>query len=304
MYRKIIYNLLFFIVALSVSKASTYLNEEAAQEGLRRGQSESFASSTGQFTVILNDGNGGNFNGVLIAPSLVITSRHALKNTTSSWKGRFCTYYDAKEYEDAFRTRTPDPLKDHFINFGSPLNSPNIFFHPDEKIDLAIVQLMRSLNIQPIPLLLNQPKIWSNGFFVSYAPVYTSPSSTEIFAKNKRHIAIFDVKESTLALQTSKGIETIPTLLKYWHLEGDIADPLNRKFIPNDEMHRLTALTQMSDSGAGFVVKYDGEYMVAGIHKGRSISHDERDVQKQVSSHIIPFYPYKDWIEKILKKVP
>jgi hypothetical protein len=305
LHRTIAYNLLLLILAISVSHASTYLNEEAAQEGLKRGQSEHFASSTGHIGIYSAEGASRESNGVLISPSLVITTRHALENLQPGMNGRFCTYHNVQEYTVAFLDKhIPPHTRDYFWNFGCPLDLSNIFFHPDETVDLAIVRLQRNLKVKPLPLLLDQPKKWSTGFLVSYAPTYTSPASTEVFARDRRHISIFDVQESTVELKTQKGIETMPALLKYWDLEGNIEDPLNRRFVPKDDMHRLTAFTQISDSGAGFVAKCENGYQVAGVHLGRFVLYDELDMQTKISTNIIPFYPYKSWIKKIMKKAP
>jgi hypothetical protein len=108
--------------------------------------------------------------------------------------------------------------------------------------------------------------------------------------EHKRHIAILDIKEESI------GESLSPVLVSKWQLENDPLNPLNRKFIPQKDMHRLKAFTQESDSGAAFIVagQKKGDYFVAGIHRGRGIDSNE------VLSLIVPLYPHKKWIEEIL----
>ncbi len=304
MFRATIYSFLISIIIASNANTSVYLNVEAAQEGLRRGQTESFASPVGRFSVDDKDGTNYQFNGVLIHPSLVLTNRHTIKGE-KFWKdGSFCAYPNAQQfYEKISSSTTSIEEKTALRGYGARLDLNQIYLHPNEDVDLAIVKLIHPLTqIKPLSLLLSKPKNWGNGYFVSYAPVYTLNSGDEVIEQYKRHIAILDVTEESVHV---RGIQQ-QVLIKNWELAGDVSNPSNREYIPQEGMHRLTAFTQPSDSGAGFVVK-NNQYLVAGIHRGRSILTEETDEKDSkivaVSSMIIPLYPYKDWIEGILRKM-
>jgi hypothetical protein len=304
MLEKIVYGLLIFGIATSVSNASVYLNEKSAQEGLERGKTEIFASSTGLFMVHYKDNTDQMYNGIYIHPSLVLTTRHTLK-VESCEIGIFLTHPDADKFSSIIKNKeTSNSQKEQLTEIYAPINLSKIYLHPDKDVDLAIVGLNYPLTgVTPLPLSLTKPKGWPNGYLVSYGSVYTSPSSTKLFAKNKRHISILDVEERFLDMKSDYGqIYKQPYLVKDWDLKGNLEDKYNYNFIPKEGMHRLNAFTQPRDSGAGFIIKCDGKHYLAGIHKGRMLF-PKTDGNQKVSSGIIPLYPYKDWIEGILKGV-
>lgn len=293
----------FLIIATTVHSicASTYLTEEAANEGVRRGKSESFASSTG---IINGDGVTPDekyvwlkFNGVLIHPSLVLTSRHCIRQYSIT-NGSFWTTDNAGEaWQETASNETSPERRQELRKYASQLDLDNIYFPPDESVDLAIIRLKRPLTeIKILPLLLDQPKKnWSNGYFVSYAPIYALPDFNKILKEHTRHIAILDVKEES---HPSVGKTFQAVLVSNWQLKGDPTDPQNREFIPQENMHRLKAFTQESDSGAAFIVAGPKENSIAGIHRGRGVDLDHNEVL----TLIIPLYPYKEWIKGILDK--
>lgn len=306
MIQKFIYSLFIVVMAAHSTYGSTYLTEEAAEEGVRRGASETFPSSVG---VINADGLDSHkdyiwlkFNGVLIHPSLVLTSRHCLKKYSIT-DGSFWANADAGQaWEEVTNKETSSGRRQELQKYCSQLDLNTIYFPPDEGVDLAIIRLKRPLSqVKLLPLLLDRPKKdWSNGYFVSYAPVYTLSGLDKILNEHKRHIAILDVKEKEVVDIKEKvdSSSSQSVLVSRWHLEGNPHDPLNRKFIPQNDMHRLTAFTQESDSGAAFIVtgQKKGDYFVAGIHRGRGVDEEHGEVL----SLIIPLYPHKKWIEGAL----
>jgi hypothetical protein len=299
------------VMTLSTSWASTYINEEVANEGLCRGN-EAFTRSTGIFNInahpikplmIDNQSLGVKdvvdlkFNGVLIHPSLVLTCRHSIKgNKYNPFAGSFWLAPDAgKAWEDTINVETSAEHRLYLQQFSCPLDLNNIYLPPDETTDLAIVQLTRPLNdITCLPLLLDKPqRNWSNGYFVSYAPVYSLTNPHTMLAQNKRHIAILDIEEDNFNFSE-------PYLISKWLLKGNPLDPLNRQFIPEKEKHRLKAFTQESDSGATFVIRLNQKDYVAGIHRGRMVSEESLG---EVATLITPLYPHKKWITEILASV-
>ncbi len=299
------------IMTISTSWASTYVDEEAADNGLRRGD-EPFTRSTGIFNInanpikplmIDNQSLGVNdfvdlkFNGVLIHPSLVLTCRHSIKgNKYNSIAGSFWLTPDAgKAWEDTMDRETSAERRGYLQQFSCQLDLDHIYLPADEAIDLAIVRLTRPLHtITCLSLLLDKPKRdWSNGYFVSYAPVYSLTNPNTILSQNKRHIAIMDIAEDNSSFSE-------PYLISKWQLEGDLFNPLNRKFIPQEGMHKLKAFTQESDSGAAFIVKSKEQYYVAGIHRGRMVAGESLG---EVATLITPLYPHKEWITEILASV-
>ena len=296
------------IMTISTSWASTYVDEEAAGDGLRRGD-EPFTRLTGIFNInanptkplTINNQSLGvkdvvdlKFNGVLIHPSLVLTCRHSIKgNKYNPIAGSFWLTPDAgKAWEDTMNRETSGERRGYLQQLSCQLDLNNIYLHPDEEIDLAIVQLSRPLNtITCLPLLLDKPKSkWSNGYFVSYAPVYSLARPNTMLSQNKRHIAIMDIAEDNSSFSE-------PYLISKWQLEGDLFNPLNRKFIPQEGMHKLKAFTQESDSGAAFIIKSKEQYYVAGIHRGRMVAEESLG---EVATLITPLYPHKEWITEIL----
>ena len=296
------------IMTISTSWASTYVNEEAAHDGLHRGD-EPFTRSTGIFNInahpikslmIGNQPLGANdvvdlkFNGVLIHPSFVLTSRHSIQgNKFTPFSGSFWLCPDAgKAWEETMSGETSRERREYLRQFSCPLDLNNIYLPPDETTDLAIVQLTRPLkDITCLPLLLEKPqRNWSNGYFVSYAPVYSLTNTHTMLAQNKRHIAILDIAEDNPSFSD-------PYLISKWQLEGNPLDPLNRQFIPQEGKHKLKAFTQESDSGAAFVVKSNQKDYVAGIHRGRMVAEESSG---EVATLITPLYPHKKWITGIL----
>lgn len=293
-------NIIFFlfIVILTANKtfASTYITEEGANEGLRRGAIEPFTVSTGMIIAHTNDDEVVRFNGVLIHPSLILTNRHTMTGKYNLSVGSFWAVDDAgTAREDLNNLETTQDRRTYLQQFASKLDLKTIFFHPDESVDLAIVKLNRPLNrVKRLPLLLDKPKSWENGYFVSYAPIYALSNLDKELDQEKRHIAILTVKEENLILSKSE----VPILTTNWELEGDPTAPLNKNFISQPNMHRLTAFSQPSDSGAGFIIRKGNDYYVAGIHKGRAVFTNNEGTQ-EVKTLIIPVYPYKNWINEI-----
>lgn len=299
---------LIIIMTIPASWASTYVDEEVAGEGLRRGD-EPFTRSTGIFNINANpikplmidnqplgvkDVVDLKFNGVLIHPSLVLTSRHSIKgNMYTPIDGSFWLCSDAgKAWEEIMDRETSVERRKYLRTVSCQLDLNHVYLPPDEMTDLAIVRLTRPLNdVTCLPLLLDKPeRNWSNGYFVSYAPVYSLTNPHTMLAQNKRHIAILDIEEDN-----SNFSETY--LISKWLLKGNPLDPLNRQFIPEKEKHRLKAFTQESDSGAAFVIRLKQKDYVAGIHRGRMVSEESLG---EVATLITPLYPHKKWITEIL----
>lgn len=302
-----------FIIIMTTSTcwASTYINEEAANDGLHRGN-EGFTHSTGIFNINANpikpltidhqsvdvhDVVDIKFNGVLIHPSLVLTTRHSIKgNKYTPIAGSFWLTPDAnKAWEETMDNETSQERRNYLRQLSCQLELSNVYLPPDESTDLAIVQLKRPLNtITCMPLLLDKPqRNWSNGYFVSYAPVYSLTNSYTMISENKRHVAIMDIAEDNSSFSE-------PYLTSKWQLQGDPRNSLNREFIPQDGMHKLTAFTQESDSGAAFIVKLKQQFYVAGIHRGRMVAEDSVG---EVSTLITPLYPHKEWVTGIIASV-
>lgn len=291
MLKEIIFSLFAVLITTQGTFASTYINEESANEGITRGTTESFTSSTGILIADAEPNITVRFNGVLIHPSLVLTNRHCLK-TYELTDGSFWAMDNAGEaIKEIMSLDTPQERKLYLSKYCARLDLEKVYYPSDETIDLAIVGLKSPLNdVKIISLFLIKPKAWDNGFFVSYAPVYALSKIDQILHENKCHIAILDVTEENMPAQI---------LLSKWQLKGDPLDSKNRNFIPQEKAHRLKAFTQESDSGAAFVVKKD-DYHVAGIHRGRGIITNEESGEKEVFTLIIPLYPHKSWIENII----
>lgn len=235
------------------------------------------------------------FNGVLIHPSLVLTTRHSIiGDKYKPFAGSFWLTPDANTaWKETMDTKTSQERRSYLQQLSRQLELNNVYLPPNESTDLAIIQLKRPLHtVKCLPLLLDKPKRnWSNGYFVSYAPVYPLAGPNTMLSDNKRHIAIMDVMEDNSSLSE-------PYLVSKWQLEGDPRDPLNRQFIPPEGMHKLKAFTQESDSGAAFIVKASNQqFHVAGIHRGRMVAEDSVG---EVSTLITPLYPYKEWITGII----
>ncbi len=292
MLKKIIFSLFLALLSTNDIFASTYINEESANEGIRRGATESFASSTGLVVADAEPNITATFNGVLIHPSLILTNRHCLKKYKLT-DGSFWAMDNAGEaIKETMSLDTPQERKLYLKKYCARLDLKKVYYPADETIDLAIVGLKSPINeVKIVPLFLEKPKNWSNGFFVSYSPVYSLSNINQVLHENKCHIAILDVTEESMSS---------PILISKWQLEGNPSDSKNRKFIPQKNEHRLKAFTQESDSGSAFIIKKD-KYHVAGIHRGRGVITNEESGEIEVCTLIIPLYPHKTWIENTLK---
>ena len=162
MFKNIIYFLFIVILAANKIFASTYITEEGANKGLRRGATEPFVVSTGIIMAHTNEDQGVKFNGVLIHPSLILTNRHTMKGKYNLSVGSFWAVDDAgTAWKDVNNSETTQVRRTHLQQFACKLDLNTIFFHPDESVDLAIVKLSRPLNsVKLLPLLLEKPKSW------------------------------------------------------------------------------------------------------------------------------------------------
>jgi hypothetical protein len=70
--------------------------------------------------------------------------------------------------------------------------------------------------------------------------------------------------------------------------------------------HRLLVTTNPKDSGAPFIVKQDGIYQLAGLHKGKAIIPNIELPEEgfvPALSLIVPLYPYIQWIQETVNTI-
>ncbi|WP_032112721.1 trypsin-like serine protease [Candidatus Paracaedibacter symbiosus] len=303
--KKMLFGFILFGLIATPGNASTYLDDKGLEEGIRRGTQEKFTSSTGQIIASLEDDSAQRFNGVLVTPSLVLTPRHCIHNTKIT-DASFIVY---PKVDYAIGKLTSGDRE--FAKYGSRLDLENIQLPSDQSLDLALVPLKRPIeNVEILPLNLEKPKSWTNGFLVSYASAYILGNDQPAF-ENQRHIAVFDVQEKDLDIANSCMANSTSSsatyLVKPWELTGNPYLATNREFIPAREMHRLTALTAPSDSGGPFITNSVSRgFMISGIHRGRMVINEKKTststITPQVYTSIIPLYPHKEWIESVITK--
>jgi len=282
---------LLFVLAGSPVLASVYAAfgeaegpaKGGAKEGMARGI-ESFAR--GVFELDATIENGGvqqvfRGNCYLIAPDQIVTCKHLLE------KGELLE-------------RNPDRLSivGNFPGgrkFAMPIKTFKA--HPD--LDLAIATLEEALPSDRIqftilPMLLEHVSPTS-GYMVSVNDVYVLGTKDPV-ERDTRHISILQsVKEEAIPLQHGEPAPVLWT--KDWPIpgKGSAAAMADRLFIPRAGDHRLIACPMGGDSGAPFVVRYDGTEMLGAIYTS-TLFCSRADESRVALSCMIPLYTAADWI--------